>query len=162
MKKHILIVTAAIALAFGAHAKTYNLPKDEPLASVAVPASWKVEAEEDSLTATSKDGDIEFSMEVLDADQIDGAIDENLGYLKKNKVEVDAKSIKKSEGKMGELEAHCVSMMGKDEDGVCNISLFFVKINSKKFISVLYWAPEKVEQSDRDDIDSILKSFEKK
>lgn len=162
MKKFLLSLIAIAALAIGANAKTYNLPEEDTEASVAIPASWTVEAEDETLTALSKDETIEISVELLDADQLEGAIEEAMGYLKKNKVKVDDKSEKKTTGDIGGLTTTCYSMMGKDEDGVCNISLIFVRLSKDRFVQILYWAPEEVEKTQMDEISAILGSIKKK
>ncbi len=162
MNKLLVTAIAVVALAIGATAKTYSLPKEDSIASVTIPDGWKVEAEDESLTITSKDETIEITMEILGEDQLEGAIIENVGYLKKHKVNIDEKSEKKTSGEINGLKATFYAKTGKDEDGPCNISEIFVRLSDKKLISMLYWAPGKIEQAQLDDIKTILNSIKKK
>lgn len=162
MKKLILTIAAVGLLGLGAFAKKYDLPEDDSLASVNIPDSWSVEADGDTLTAVNKDETIEFSFEVLDEDQLEGAVEESLGYLKKNKVKVKTKSSEKTTGEINGLKTTCYAMEGEDEDGVCNISLIFVRLSDDKLVSILYWAPEKVEESEMKAVKGIVNSIKKK
>ena len=162
MKKLALAFALIVALATGAEAKKYNLPKEDAVATVDIPASWTVEQEDELLTAVNKDEDVEFSFEVLEKDQIEGAVEESLGYLKKNKVKVKTKSSEKTTGEINGLKTTCYAMEGEDEDGACHISLIFVALSDDKYVSILYWAPEKVEASEMEAIKGIVNSIKEK
>lgn len=162
MKKLILMLIATTMLALGAHAKTYQLPEEDAEATVKIPDSWDVEQGDEDLSATSEDEEVSIYAEVLDEDQIEGAVLENIGYLKKHKVTVNEKSKEKTEAEINGLKALCYAMTGKDEDGVCNISLIFYQLGDKRVISMLYWAPEKVDKEVKDQVQGILNSVKAK
>lgn len=162
MKKISVLLLVMMFAAFGVTAKNYNLPSEEPVASVKVPDSWDVEVDDGSLSATSDDESIAIWMDVLDEDQLEGAYLENIGYLKKHKVKINEKSEEKTTGEINGLKTICYAMTGKDEDGVCNISLIFVRLSDTKLVSILYWAPEKVTADQLTEIKGIVNSIKKK
>jgi hypothetical protein len=154
-----LLITAAMALPL--HAKVYKLPKEDTLCTINFPSEWTVKVEDESLDATSKDEEIYINIEVNDADSIEGAIEETFGYLKKNKVTVDKKTEKKTEGKLNGMDVVDFSWDGKDTDGATKISLTIVQVSAKKGLLILYWASPEGEKKHQAELDAIIKSLKK-
>lgn len=161
MKKLLTILALTAALALPGFAKTYKLPKDEPLCTVDFPKAWTVKVEEEALDANSDDEEIYINIEVNDGDSIEGAIDETFGYLKKNKVTVDKKTQKQTEGKLNGMDIVDFSWEGKDTDGATKISLTIVQVTAKKALLILYWASPEGEKKHQADLDSIIHSLKK-
>jgi len=160
MKSFYALLLSAL-LALPAFAGTHKIPKEEPLATIAFPSGWKVEDSDESIDATSDDGEIYINLELNDGDSIEGAIEETFGYLKKNKVTVDMASKKQSEGEINGLKGIQFSFDGKDEDGPAKISLMVIQISEKKGLLLLYWASPEGEKKHQAELDTILGSLKK-
>lgn len=161
MKRLLCTLLLAAAFALPLHAKVYKLPKEDTLCTINFPSAWKVKVEEESLDANSDDDEIYINIEVNDSDSIEGAIEETFGYLKKNKVSVDKKSEKKTEGKLNGMDVVDFSWDGKDADGATKISLTIVQVTAKKGLLILYWASPEGEKKHQAELDAILKSLKK-
>lgn len=159
--KNLLIATFLAAFAITANAKNYKLPKEEPLIVISFPASWTVEAEDDSITADSDDEEIQVSAEIHDSDSIEGAVLEAIGYLKKNKVKIDKSTEKKTDAKINGMEASDIEWTGEDEDGPCKVGLTFYAISKDKALVVLYWAGIEGEKKHADEINKIFNTVKR-
>lgn len=163
MKKSMLLTLAAlVSLTVGVSAKEYNITKSEPIAKITFPDDWKVTEEDDIINATSKDESISLDVEIFDNDDLDDSLQATIDYLKENKVIVDEKSLKETEGKINGLDAVFHSYDGKDEEGPCVISLCFMILSEKKTVSILHWSPSKVDEELQKQVIEILNSVKKK
>jgi hypothetical protein len=158
MKTFYALVFSAL-LAIPVFAGAHKIPKESPLASITFPSGWKVEDNDESIDATSDDGEIYINLELNDGDSIEGAIEETFGYLKKNKVTVDQASKKQSEGDINGLKGVQFSFEGKDEDGPAKITLMVIQVTEKKALLVLYWASPEGEKKHQAELDTILGSL---
>jgi hypothetical protein len=161
MKKLFFLIPSLVlsALVASASADTYKLPKDEPIASIAFPEGWKVEASDESLDASSNDEAIYINLEFNDADSLEGAIEETFGYLKKNKVKFDKATEKKTEGDFHGIKVVNYDWDGEDSEGKCKISLAVLGVTPKKALLLLYWASPEGEKKHQAELDSILNSI---
>jgi hypothetical protein len=159
MKKYIATLLLAAALAVPAFAGVQKLPKENPIATMSFPGSWKVEASDESIDASSDDDEIYINVEVNDSDSIEGAIDESFGYLKKNKVKIDKDAFKKTEGEINGLKVTDFAWDGTDADGACKVSLTVVHVTGNKGLLFLYWASPEGEKKHQKELESIITSI---
>lgn len=161
MKKLLLALVLTTALALPGLAKTYKLPKEDSIVSIDIPKGWKVEASDESLDVTSDDDEVYMNLEINDDESLEGAIEETIGYLKKNKVKIDKSTEKKGEGKFGPFDATSIQWTGTDADGPTHISLTFVQISKKQVLTFLYWASPEGGKKHSKDLDAIGDSLKK-
>src|SRR4051812_31573503 len=109
MKKLLTILAVVAALVSPGFGKTYKIPKEDAVCSIDFPSSWKVTVEDESVDASSEDDEIYINVEINDGDSIEGAVEETMGYLKKNKITIDKSSEAKQEGKFNGFDAYNVS-----------------------------------------------------
>jgi len=160
MKKLLLTTALAItSLAASALAETYKLPKEEPAASITFPDKWEVEAEEESINASSEDEEIYINIEIHDAESIEGAIEETFGYLKKNKVSVNKDSEKKTEFESNGMQVVDFSWDGEDKDGPCKISVTIAGVSDDKALVFLFWASPEGEKKHEKELGEIAASI---
>jgi hypothetical protein len=99
MKTSLLLCLASLICAATASAdQTINYPDKKPIFSISFPDDWKVEEEEQSVSASSKDELVNMELIALDADALEGAIDGAKESLKE-----EFKGIKFDEPEKGEL-----------------------------------------------------------
>jgi len=156
MKKLLLPMIAFAAMVATVTAGEYKFPKNKPLATITTPSGWKVEEEDDSLDVTSKDDEIYINIEPTDTESVEGAIQESMGYLKKNKVKLDTASMKKTEGKLNGMDVVDLSFDGTDADGACKVSITILAVTKDKGLIVLYWASPEGEKKHRKEIDELV------
>ena len=159
MKRLLISTLILTAIATSALAGTFKLPKEDPIASMTFPKSWKVDLNDETLDASSNDNEIYINVETTDSGSIEGAMEESFGYLKKNKVKVDKDSLKKTETKINGMDVLDLSYDGTDADGVCKISLTIVSVTKEKGLLVLYWASPEGEKKHQKELDSIITSI---
>jgi predicted Zn-dependent protease len=157
--KTIYALLLSALLAAPAFAGAHKIPKEAPIASITFPSGWKVEDSDESIDATSDDGEIYINVELNDSDSIEGAIEESFGYLKKNKVTVDPDSKKQTEGEINGLKGIDFSFDGKDADGPCKISLTVLQVSEKKGLLILYWASPEGEKKHDAELGKIMQSL---
>lgn len=162
MQKLILTIAVLAASILGSQAKEYTVTKSDPIAKITFPAEWKVTEEEEIINATSEDESISLDVEIFEKDNLDEALKSTIDYLKENKVTIDEKSLKESEGKINGLEATFLSYDGKDEEGPCVVSLCFMILTEEKMVSILHWSPAKVDEEQQKQVLAILNSVKKK
>lgn len=86
--------------------QTINYPKDEPIFSITFPDEWEVEAD-DSVSASSKDGEVNMELISLDAEALGDAI-----KLAKESLSEELKGIKwDGEPEKGELNGMNVTFL---------------------------------------------------
>ena len=154
--KKLIIAALVLAAALPSFAGNYKLPKEEPKVVINIPSKWQVEAEDESIEASSEDDEIYIYADIQDSDSIEGAIQEAIGYLKKNKVKVDTASEKKTEVKINGMDCFDIEWSGEDEDGPCKCGLTVYGISDKEALLVLYWASIEGEKKHADDINKIF------
>jgi hypothetical protein len=159
MKKVLISGILAVLLVSPAFAKTFSLPKADPIAKIDFPDGWKVEAEDESLDANSDDDEIYINVEVDDADSIEGAIEETFGYLKKNSVKIDKASEKKTEAKLNGMDVVDFAWDGEDKDGPAKVGVTIVQVTPKKGLLILYWASPEGEKKHQPELNSIIQSL---
>lgn len=159
MKSLLIPALLLTALLTGVSAKEYKLPSEEPVVTFTIPEKWKIEKSDESISATSDDDEILVSFEINDGDSIEGAIEESLGYLKKNKVKIDKDSQKKQELKVRGMEVVNFDWDGTDPDGPTKISLTILGITKDKALVLLYWASPEGEKKHAADLKAMQDSI---
>ena len=154
-----LSLIALTALIAAASAGTYKLPKENPIASIAFPEGWKVELEDESLDATSGDDQVYINIEFNDAESLQGAITESLGYLAKHKVKLDQATQKKTEADVKGMKVVNIDWDGEDADGKCKVSLTILAVTPKKMLLMLYWATPEAEKKHAKELGAIQESI---
>jgi hypothetical protein len=89
-----LLISSSIANAD----QTINYPDKNPIFSISFPDGWKVETEDQSVSASSKDELVNMELIALEAEAISGAID-----AAKESLEEELKGIKFDKPEKGEL-----------------------------------------------------------
>ena len=129
------------------------------MATVTIPDKWMTEETDDGLDINSDDNEIYINIEVNDAQSLEGAIEESLGYLKKNKVVLDKTTEKKQDATFNNMQVTDYEWKGTDADGPCNISLTILAISKDKFLLMLYWASPEGEKAHLADLQGIQQSL---
>lgn len=156
--KRSLVMTALAAMLISTVATAKTYPHEGAKVQVDIPDTWTVEAEDDTLSATSKDETIGLVFTVLAATDVDAAVDaldKELSSFIKNL---------RQDGKPGEVTINGmkgVSIDGKGEvEGVkMDIGLMILKAPSGKVIMVLGFAAGGTMDKHERAVQGIFKSL---
>lgn len=147
-----LLVTSASA------DQTFNYPEKSPIFSISFPDAWKVEAEADSLSASSADELVNMQLLALEAEGLDGAVDTAKESLKE-----ELKGIKfDGEPEKGELNGMHVTFVNGQVtlEGVkmaVNCAVFAPK-KAGTFFMLFNIIPLEVLKEHGEDVSKILNS----
>jgi hypothetical protein len=156
-----MIAAIAVTFAFSgfASAKTFKLGEGKPVASIMIPDSWEPEEIDNGVQGTSKDGETYVAAEVVDAKNLDTAIDDGLKYFQKNGVKINPDTLEKKESKMSGFDAVTLQGKGTDKDGPTHVSLTLVIVSGEKVILLTYWGTATGEESNEADLTKIASSI---
>ena len=161
MKKFILVALVALALALPSFAGVRKVPKDNPVATVTAPDSWKAEDYDEGVELTSDDGEVYIAVEATETKAVSKSMEEAVAFLNKKGVTVDDKTVKTQEGKIGANDSVSISWDGKDEDGPARVELMVLDLGGGKGVLLIYWASPDGEKKHQKDISAIAGSVKK-
>ena len=149
-----LILIASIAPGF---AKNLAVPAKDPIATLAIPDSWKPNAIEYGYAAKSPDGDVFFAVEYATEARIEKMFATNKTWMKENKIVTKGDAAEKVT-ELGGLPAKIFTYQATDENGETQID--FVTIAAgKQLIMITLWASTAEREANKDDIIAIQKSL---
>jgi hypothetical protein len=159
MKKLAISLAIMLTVPVVGHAKTFKLGDDKPVATIMIPDSWSPEEIDNGVQGTSKDGETYVAAEVVDAKNLNAAVDDGLKYFQKNGVKIDPATLEKKEEKISGFDAVALQGKGTDKDGPTHVSLTLVVINGEKIVLLTYWGTATGEESNGSDLNKIASSI---
>jgi hypothetical protein len=150
-----LAVFASVSLQAG----TFQVPKEEPIASITFPEKWKAEADDTSLEVLSPDEDIYINIETHDGAKLAEAVAAAIATLKEHKVTIDQASQKKTEAKHNGLSVVNVDWDGTSEDGKVKVSLTVLTQDEKRALLMIYVATPDAEKKHEQELGTIQQSI---
>lgn len=141
-------------------AETFPLPPKNPAATISFPDSWTVEQIDDGVESVPKDESLYLSVEVVDAVDLKGALQEAIEYLVSKGVEVNVETERKQSYQVNGLDFFDVGWKGKDEDGDTTVGVTVVALPKGKLLMFVVWGPEEAYAKHRDALDSIVRSVQ--
>lgn len=160
MKKLLLTLLVAAALAAPSFAKEFKLPDEgDAVVSVTVPDAWKPKATTTGVEANSDDEELYFSVDLASGKKLDALIDEAFEDFKTHKVVLQKDSQKKSESKVNGMTAVNFSWDGKDEDGPAKINVSVIEASKDKAALVIFWASPEGMEKHTATVDKIVQSI---
>lgn len=159
MRTILITIALIVTLPISSFAKTFKLGDAAPVASIMIPDSWSPEEIDNGVEGTSKDGETYVAAEVVDAKNIDEAVEDGLKYFLKNGVKIDPATLEKKEGKMSGFDSVTLQGKGTDKDGPTHISLTLVIVSGEKIVLLTYWGTATGEESNDADLGKIASSI---
>ena len=90
---------------------------------------------------------------------MDALISEDVDYLVKQGVKIDADSKKTSDFEANGMKVGAVTWDGKQEGyGDEKITMYFIKLDDHTMLMITYWVTQKGEQTHADEISKIFDS----
>lgn len=158
--KKVTFLTALLLLGVGAslQAKTIRIPEDKPVISVDIPSTWETEDLDKGVQTKSPDGEAQIFFEVISAKKIGALIDENINYLKENKVVIDESTRKENDFELPGIKGKTLTWDAKDEFGPESVALVFGKVSDSKMLMITYWVTKQSEKKHGEELAKVMNS----
>ena len=164
MKK---IIALALCLTFTIFiaplsAKVIKIPEGDAVVSVDVPDSWGPENTEKGVAVESSDKEATVFFEVTSAKGTDALLDENIAWLKDQKVSIDQSSKSEKDFKTASMSWSRISWDGTSEEwGPATIGFAFSDVGNGKVLVVTYWITKKGWEKHDGELSKIFDSVKK-
>ena len=164
MKK---IISLALCLTFTIFiatlsAKVIKIPEGNPVVSIDVPDSWGPESTEKGVAVESSDKEATVFFEVTSAKGTDALLDENIAWLKDQKVSIDQSSKSEKDFKTASMSWSRISWDGTSEEwGPATIGFAFSDVGNGKVLVVTYWITKKGWEKHDGELSKIFDSVKK-
>lgn len=153
-----------LTLAFTAtlSARSIKVPEDDPAVTVNVPDSWNPETIDGGITTESEDKEATVFFEVTDAKGTAALLDENIKWLKGEKVTIDLSTKSEKEFKAGSMTWSSVSWSGTSEEwGPATIGFAFSDVGNGKVLVMTYWITKKGMATHEAELNKIFESVKR-
>jgi hypothetical protein len=162
MRKLVLDAFLCAGLAGSAFSATYNVPRDEPIATVRIPEKWQTKEYEERIEATSPDRAVCVLVMPPEGRKIAESMGEVMRYIRgRDGITVKAETLKREQGKLNDMEVRNFSWLGKDEKSDIKIRFTIVSLPDKKTLLVAYWASPEAEKKHQTELTKMLQSIKK-
>ena len=141
-----------------ADAKAFKLGDDAGVAWISIPDQWEPKKIEDGVEGTSPDKETYVAAEVIEANDIEGALKEELQFFDKEKIKLKEGTQKEKKMEFSGLPAYDISWDATDADGPTHVSATLIKISDSKMLMVTYWGTEAGEKSNIKELQEISQS----
>ena len=162
MKAIFLAAMLGCLLTTGAVAKQFDLPDDNPAASVTLPGGWSPRETEHGVEATSPDGETYVAVETATAKGMKNLIDEDMQFLTDQGVTVDKASQTSQDANSGGMQVSFLSWKGKDKDGPTTITLGIFAVTDNLVLLMTAWSSPTGDKAHGGALTSIVQSIKKK
>jgi hypothetical protein len=157
----IFAVIASLAFTVAAEAATFRLGTP-PVFAITMPDDWDSSEIDKGVESTSKDEEIYIAAEVVSISKLEDAVTQAVAYLISEGVHIDQKSEKKTEGKIGGMDAIFIEYSGKDEDDeATEVSIGVIVASPTTAVIVTYWGTPDGEKANAAALTSIVNSIKK-
>jgi hypothetical protein len=164
MKKSIALALCLTfpLLAATVSAKVIKIPEGEAVVSIDVPDSWGPENTEKGVAVESSDKEATVFFEVTGAKGTDALLEENVAWLKDQKVSIDQSSKSEKDFKTASMSWSRISWDGTSEEwGPATIGFAFSDVGNGKVLVVTYWITKKGWEKHDGELSKIFDSVKK-
>jgi len=150
-----LIITGA------AHAETYRIPEDEPIARVTIDSDWKTKAKEEFIEATTPDGTGHVIVLPVEHRKIGEAMNEAMRYIRRTgTVRVKADTERRTTDQVNGRAVRIFSWDATDAGKPLRIHCHVVSIVEGKPLLVVYWGSPEAEHKHASSVRNMLQRLE--
>jgi hypothetical protein len=155
------IVIGAQILAVSAAARTFSIPRDQPVATVDIPDSWRPTPACGGIEGSALDGVVHLAVEFIAAPDVGAASAAAIKKLADRNVAINPKTQRTAILRFNAFEALKTDFSGTDPSGESEITLILVATPRKSgFLLISYWGDDEAQESVSNDLQSVLDSLE--
>jgi hypothetical protein len=145
----------------GAAARTFPIPPDHPVATIAVPDDWRPMSIRDGVEGSAMNVAVRIAAEFISAPDLDAASATATAKLRQSGVVVAPETRHAAPRRYNGLDALKIDYSGTDPNGESDITIILVAMPAKAgFVSVCYWGEDEAQESVSNDLQSIAESVE--
>ena len=160
----VSLAAAVLVLVMGAAtpalAKTFAVPRSNPIATVTIPDTWETEVTAEGVSADAPDEGVYIAVEALSASEVEAGLKEGIKYLESEGVTIDAATVQQKETTINGMKAFDTTWKGKDEDGPTNVSLTLVIAKADRLLLLTFWGADAGIAANAKDIVAIAESIQ--
>src|SRR2546428_3122675 len=113
MRTFVLDAFLCAGLVGSAFSATYNVPRDEPIATIRIPEKWQTKEYEERVEATSPDGAVCFLAIFPEANKVAETMGEVMRYIRsRGGITVKPETRTREQGKLNGMEVMSLSWVG--------------------------------------------------
>jgi len=143
-------------------AKTHQIPRQAPVASIVVPDEWKVIETATGLEISIGEDEAYLVVEATKATDMARQLNESaLGFLQRAGVTIDPATKKQRQAKFNNLEFLDLSWNGKDRNGDVVVHLAFLAVSAKGGLLFTYLATPAADKKYDPATTQLVKSVKK-
>lgn len=147
-------------LVASAVAATYKVPKDEPIATVAIPNKWQIKELGEAIDARSSDGTLHFLVTPVEQKKVAETMGEAMRYIRgTGGIVVRPESMKKEAGNISGIDVQHVTWLGKDKSGDVKIRFTVFSLSNDKRLLAAYWGSPAAEKKYQAALKKMLESI---
>lgn len=162
MRTFVLDAFLCAGLVGSAFSATYNVPRDEPIATIRIPEKWQTKEYEERVETISPDRAFSFLVIRPEGNKIAETMGEVMRYIRnRGGITVKSETLKREQGKLSGMEVMSFSWVGKDNKGDIKIRFTVVSIVDKKRLLVAYWASPEADKKHQAELTKIMQSITK-
>ena len=158
MKKLLLGVAVAAALATSAFAKNLAVPTDDPVVTLTVPNTWTMKEIDFGYSAVSPGKDVAFYVEYAAGKRVKAMTDLNKEWLAENSIKTIGDP-EESELDFNGVKGSVLKFKAKDENGPTNVNFAFIPAGKERVIMLTLWGSDEEQEKHRSDVNAILSSI---
>lgn len=155
--KYLVAAAALIAGIVPGLARDLTVPAKNPAVTLTVPDSWKTTEDGTSYKSVSRDGDVFFYVEFADADDAADLEDNNLAWMKKNKINSKMKPVVSEidfNGTAGKVQTFNTT----SDEGKTIVEFITLPASKDRIVMLTLWASQEQRAANSADIAGLLKS----
>jgi hypothetical protein len=159
---HFVASTVIVALLFAApaRARTFSIPRDQAVATVEIPDTWRPVSAFAGVEATAMDGAVHLAVEFIQASSIDAASTVAIAKLAERKVTITPGTQRAVRQRVNGLDRLKIDFSGADSNGDSSIALILVAAaKGAGFVAISYWGDDEAEEAVANDLLTIADSL---
>jgi hypothetical protein len=161
VKKVMLAVLLAAALASPALAERFRIPADDPIVTIEVPEDWTATQIDKGVELSSDDDEVYLAIEGTPMKGLVELTTDAVRFLNRAGVTVDQSTEKSDEGTVNGFKMNSIGWAGRDKDGDVLIHLMILTITPTKGVLFTYWASPEGDKEHEETIRKIVRSVRK-
>jgi hypothetical protein len=156
------IVAALPVLGGGvAEARTFPIPAQQPVATIAVPDDWRTVPTPDGVEGSAENGTVRLAVQFIPIPDLGVASEMAATRLAESGVVPVPETRRQAERRYNGLDAVKIDYSGTDPNGESDITLIMVAAPGKSgFVAICYWGDGEAQESLGNDLLSIAESLE--
>lgn len=156
MKKLVVAALLFGVLATSAFARNFAVPDKDPVVTLTIPDTWKMEEITYGYSAQSPGKDVFFSVEYADSKNVAAMMDNNEKWMKENEIKLVKPN--KAEAPLNGIPATIFQFETQDANGPTTVDFIMLPGGKDRMILLTVWGNDEERKKHGAAIDQIMSS----